>query len=84
MDSELNQPDLTENSPKIPVLCIHGARDSIVSYENSKRFVEKINKFKGNGQFLKLDGYKHLDLLNLFIGLGNEKTGDIMSFINRF
>ena len=56
----------------------------LVSYENSKRFVEKVNKFKGNGQFLKLEGYQHLDLLNLFIGVGNEKTGDIMSFINRF
>lgn len=75
---------LKEDSPKIPVLCVHGARDSIVSYENSKRFVEKLNKFKGDGQFLKLEGYQHLDLLNLFIGVGNEKTGDIMSFINRF
>ena len=75
---------LKEDSPKIPVLCVHGARDSIVSYENSKRFVEKVNKFKGDGQFLKLEGYQHLDLLNLFIGVGNEKTGDIMSFINRF
>ncbi len=74
---------VTEYSPKIPVLCVHGSKDCIVSCENSKRFVEKINKFKGNGQFLKLDEYQHSDLLNLFIGLGNEKTGDIMSFINR-
>lgn len=75
---------IDKDSPKIPVLCIHGSKDSIVSLENSKRFIEKINKFKGKGELLILEGYKHIDLLNLFIGLGNEKTGEIMGFINRF
>lgn len=74
---------VTAYSPKMPVLCVHGSKDCIVSAENSKRFVEKVNKLKGSGQFLELEGYHHADLQNLFIGLGTKKTGDVMSFINR-
>lgn len=74
---------VTEYSPKMPVLCVHGSKDKIVDDENSKRFVEKVNQFKGNGRYLQLDEYHHSDLQSLFIGLGTEKTGDIMSFINR-
>lgn len=73
---------LEEKSPKMPVLCIHGSKDMVVDIENSKRFVEKINKLNGNGKFLELIEYHHYDLQKLFIGLGCEKTGDLMSFIN--
>ncbi|MGG5462190.1 alpha/beta hydrolase [Clostridium sp. B9] len=73
-----------EDSPKIPVLCIHGNKDCIVNIENSKRFIEKINRLEGEGKLLEIEGVHHSDIQRLFIGLGTEKTGEVMRFINGY
>ena len=61
----------------VPVLCIHGERDSLVDIENSASYIKKLNQENEClGELLCIKGAHHADLLRLF--WGEMKQGEYM------
>lgn len=49
--------------PKIPVMAVHGTADTVVSPENSKRYVAEVKKQGGTGKLFLFDGEDHNSLI---------------------
>lgn len=50
--------------PAIPVIAVHGTADTMVSPENSKRYIEAVKQQNGIGNLVMADGDDHVSLVS--------------------
>lgn len=77
-----NPINLISEDNDIPVLCIHGDRDSLINKENSISFIEKVNSKKTIGEVVIIEGKHHSDINELIMGNGEEASKKIKNFID--
>lgn len=82
-EREANPINLINRDVNIPVLCIHGDRDSLINKENSITFIEKINSFKKLGEVKIIKGKHHSDINELIMGNGNKQSKLILEFLKK-
>lgn len=74
---------LISDDMNIPVLCIHGDRDSLINKENSITFIEKINSINKIGQVEIIKGKHHSDINELIMGNGEKSSELIIDFMRK-
>lgn len=80
----VNPLSLIKEDISIPILCIHGDRDSLINKQNSISFVDKINSInniKGIAKVEIIKGKYHSDINELIMGDGDENSKIVLDFI---
>lgn len=50
--------------PRLPVIAVHGTNDTMVSPENSKRYIDAVKQDDGIGDLVMADGEDHVSLVS--------------------
>ncbi|MGL5084302.1 MAG: alpha/beta hydrolase [Clostridium sp.] len=82
-ENDANPINLIDENINIPVLCIHGERDSLINKENSISFIEKVNSFKNIGCVEVIKGKHHSDINELIMGNGTFDSRFVLEFLKQ-
>lgn len=81
----VNPINLIQEDINIPILCIHGDRDSLINKQNSISFVDKINSINNIKDIAKVEiikGKYHSDINELIMGDGDANSKIVLDFIS--
>lgn len=60
LTSRYDSVDPIENiDPDVPVIAVHGTEDTLVKPQNSRRYMDAVNRVEGLGELVMLDGEGH-------------------------
>lgn len=78
--SDCNPYNLINEKASKPVLCIHGANDTLINLENSMSFVEKLKAINVNSQLIIIEGINHEQAIDTIRGPGNKHSYNVFDF----
>lgn len=65
----------------IPVICIHGSKDSLISLENSISFICKLKKLRNKSILKVIKGIDHEHAIDIARGPGNKYSSYLLDFL---
>lgn len=82
-EGKVNPLNLVTEKPKFPVFCLHGDLDELVPKECAYNFVERVRGFGGNADITLIKEKYHSNILNLWIGHGEEDTNIFFDLLKK-
>ena len=78
-----NPINLINKNSTISTLCIHGDSDTLIDVENSKTFINNLNKVNSNSYLKIIKDAEHEDTIDIIRGNGNEYSKYIFEFLEK-
>lgn len=76
-----NPINLLNNEVNLPILCIHGERDSLINVNTSISFIKNVNNLDENTILKTIKRAEHEDTIDIVRGDGNKYSEYILRFI---
>ena len=78
-----NPINLINKNSTMNTLCIHGDSDTLIDVENSKTFINNLNKVNTNSYLKIIKGAEHEDTIDIIRGNGNEYSKYVFEFLEK-
>lgn len=80
---DCNPINFIDKKSNIITLCIHGDSDTLIDVNNSKSFINKLQKVNNKSYIKIIKGYEHEDTIDIIRGNGNEYSKYVFDFLEQ-